>query len=332
MSDSIQIMIWDTLHNLRNDYLLLTQHRIRAPTVVYFVSRVATLAYAAAKTVFLTVQTEDCQAFEMVLIGLYIIFATSTTFLSYLRVCAIWDHNKYIVGFFGLSWLSVVGGSLSLVKGIRGTHFPEGTNFCIDVLIGRYVPVTLFTGLTNDTFLFLATTYGISRSRILLDPTLKGGIRTVIFGSSLPEFSRALLLDSQLCYMIAMCASIVNALWLFLSVKDPASPFRLALVITYIVSVNIMFCRVFRNTKLGLYRKAAVSLPMSSMTSDAEMMRVRGRHFSSVVDDGDFDMNAYTGHVEVSVKKIVEYQHDYPTIRSKTQSGFQDDVLNIRIG
>jgi hypothetical protein len=87
---------------------------------------------------------------------------------------------------------------------------------------------------------------------------------------------------------------------------QPNSAFRIALGSPYVVLVNIMICRVFRNTKLGLYSK--VSLPSNDPKSQT--------HTASN------NMKSYSRHdladgvpIQISVSQVVEHKCDYPLSR-----------------
>ncbi|KAF8154873.1 hypothetical protein B0H34DRAFT_799606 [Crassisporium funariophilum] len=320
---SLSVIVWDSLHNLRNDYRLLFHHRITFPTIAYFVSRITGFGYILARTIYLTIDSNNCVRFEDALIVLGCTFVAANTLLSYLRVCAVWNWNKVIVGIFGLLYLASVGGGLTITKGIRGAQFP-GTDFCFDIVEGNYISAALFILLVNDTAVFLAITYGVSS--MLQDTTIKGGIQRAFFGKSLPAFSKALLQDSQFSYFITVLSNAATVAWFYTSTPDPHSAFRLVLVATYIVSVNIMFCRVFRNTKLGFIQTTAISrqYPMSGMSESARTKEQQGTAASD-----ETDINASSDRVGVSVKRVVEYNHDFSEVESKSPK--KVEVLNFNM-
>ena len=125
--------------------------------------------------------------------GLVIIAVTSTTFLSHLRVCAVWHWNRSIVIFFGISWLSFIACLSTLTHSIK---IVEVESYCNMVITGPLILAPFLTAVLVNTFVVLAITYGICKNTIS-DFTFRDGI----FGKTLPTFSKALLHDSQICYM-----------------------------------------------------------------------------------------------------------------------------------
>ncbi|KAF8154848.1 hypothetical protein B0H34DRAFT_660956 [Crassisporium funariophilum] len=306
-------MIWDALHNLRNDYLLLSQHRIEIPTVTYFISRIASLGYILGKTVFLS--DHDCQAFEAVLISFFIVSLISNALLPYFRVCAIWDRNRYIIGFFGLTYLSVVVSGLSIITGLKGTNL-AGSPHCVDIIVKQTIPASFLTMFAHDTAISLAITYGVCKRNLQSnDLSINRGLCTALLGRSLPAFSKAFLHDSQICYFINVCAYVAMTIWYYTSATDPSSPFRLTFVVVPIMVANIMFGRVFRNTKLGLQSRTAINPQhsMSRMTSVADLVKEeegQGVAFNKGCDHTRPPKPSSLGHVEISVRKVVEYKRD----------------------
>ncbi len=60
--------MWDVLTNLNNDYKLLFKFTVRPPTVVYFLSRIMTLAFLVSAMLFPSTYTHFIQGKEHVLI------------------------------------------------------------------------------------------------------------------------------------------------------------------------------------------------------------------------------------------------------------------------
>jgi hypothetical protein len=118
--------------------------------------------------------------------------------LCYLRVCAVWRWNRYIVGFFGVSWLSVAASNFTMIHSIKTLQVES---YCTVIIVGGQLILAPFIiNVVNHTLVFMAITYGICKNTLREDPTFKHGIM-VMFGKSLPTFSKALLHDSQISYM-----------------------------------------------------------------------------------------------------------------------------------
>jgi hypothetical protein len=118
--------------------------------------------------------------------------------LCYLRVCAVWRWNHYIVGFYGVSWLSVIASNVTMIHSIKPLQVEA--NCTVIIVGGQLVLAPFIVNVVNHTLVFMAITYGICKNTLREDLTFKHGIM-VMFGNSLPTFSKALLHDSQISYM-----------------------------------------------------------------------------------------------------------------------------------
>lgn len=64
---TMAIFVWDLLHNILNDYKLLFEHRIRLPTLVYFISRLFCLGAMVSSVVLQTTPLPTCNGFGKLL-------------------------------------------------------------------------------------------------------------------------------------------------------------------------------------------------------------------------------------------------------------------------
>jgi hypothetical protein len=129
---------------------------------------------------------------------------TSTMSLCYLRVCAVWRWNRYIIAFFGVSWLSVAASSATTIHSIQTLQVE---NYCTVIIVGgRLILAPFIVNVVNHTLVFTAITYGICKNTLSGDLTFRHGIM-VMLGKSLPTFSKALLHDSQISYMYVLFPS-----------------------------------------------------------------------------------------------------------------------------
>jgi hypothetical protein len=108
---------------------------------------------------------------------------------------------------------------------------------------------------------------------------------------------------------------IVTIAWFYIWLGiEPSSPFRIALAPPCIVLVNIMICRVFRNTKLGLYSKAP------------RLQSNRNSKHTALNDSISWNSeNVAMTPIQISVNQVVECKSDYPLlIRSKRPAEILD--------
>ena len=96
-------------------------------------------------------------------------------------------------------WLAVVG-AVSISPIVVGSTNIGSTGYCIGSILKPFGVVAVIVPLVNDTLVLLAVTVGLVMNTHL-EPTLKEGIRTAMYGDYLPAFSRAILRDNQMYYL-----------------------------------------------------------------------------------------------------------------------------------
>ncbi|KAF8154826.1 hypothetical protein B0H34DRAFT_718046 [Crassisporium funariophilum] len=310
---SLGVMIWDILNNLQGDIKLLFKHKIGLPTVAYFISRLGSLGYVLASTIFETAPTGNCASFEKGLDWLYPIAIPATSLLFFFRVRAVFDRNNYVVGFFAFMWLAVLGGCLTVTQGVVGVHIGP-TNYCLNGSLAPYVSAAAIIPLVNDTLVFLAITYRLM-SNAHRDYSIKDGVRVLVFGDYMPAFSRALLQDGQVYYLTTVTTSLMTVIMLYIDSVPIA--YRTMFTVPNIMLMNVMACRVFRNTKFGLFRETAISTSKMMSRDDVTgpsviplSLRGPARSRGLETEGTAVDVNG------IDITKTVEHQRDYPYEKS----------------
>jgi hypothetical protein len=144
-------------------------------------------------------------------VGILFFFAvTSTSLLFFFRTRAVFDRNPWIVAFFAILWLAVVGACLTVIIGVNGVNIGS-TRYCIEGSVKPFVTTAAIIPLINDTFVFLAITWRLADNSYAR-PTLKDGLRVLIFGDYLPKFSKAMLQDGQAYYLSISLSLIYSCL------------------------------------------------------------------------------------------------------------------------
>lgn len=141
----------------------------------------------------------NCNQFERVKAGFYTVAVACTSLLIFLRVRAVFEKNRYIVVFFAISWLAVFGSCLTVTQGRQGGEIGP-TNYCITLHLQEYISSSVIAPLANDTLVFLAISWKLMKNTHVEDG-VKAGFRAIVFGDSMPAFSRALLRDGQVYYL-----------------------------------------------------------------------------------------------------------------------------------
>jgi len=255
---SLGVIIWDVLHNLYGDYLLLTKYRISIPVIAYFISRVVSLVHVLAATIFSTTRIENCVLFEKVIDWIYPVAVSSTSLLFFFRVRAVFADNKKVIGFFAFMWLAVVAGCLTTTQGITGSNIGI-TNYCTTVKMEDYVEAGAIIPLINDTLIFLAITWRLMGIAAVDNVhSFKTGFRILAFGDYMPSFSRAVKQDGQLYYLTVVTTSLMSVIIFY--IKSVPMVYRTMFPIPNLVLMNIMACRVYRNTKFGIFREATTQI------------------------------------------------------------------------
>ncbi|KAG6876101.1 hypothetical protein C0993_005543 [Termitomyces sp. T159_Od127] len=107
--------------------------------------------------------------------------------------------SRYLVAFFALLWLVVLGSSATAANVASALHIGP-TNYCANPELKFYAIAAPMAFAINDTFVFLAISW-----RLLSGGTFGSGqkstIKSVMLGEYLPAFSRALLQDGQVYYL-----------------------------------------------------------------------------------------------------------------------------------
>ncbi|KAF8801149.1 hypothetical protein BYT27DRAFT_7198453 [Phlegmacium glaucopus] len=320
---SLSVLLWDILNNVRDECRLVFRHRMGPPIVVYFLSRFSVLGFALVSTIFMTTPSIACTAFKATFVAFFITAMVSTLFLSYLRVCAVWHWNPFVVAVSGISWLSVVATGFAVINSIQGI---EVENYCLEIIVGPLIVAPIITSFLNHVVVFFAITLGVCKNTLGRGLTIRDCIR-LMFGRGLSTFSKALLHESQVCYIIVMVIAAIAITWFYVWLAiEPTTAFRIAIAPLYVVLVNIMICRVFRNTKLGLYNKIPHRSHDSKSQSHTAPNSNSTTSWNSRYESADAHSIAATP-IQISVSQVVECKSDYPPLM--TQGSERSVVLDF---
>ena len=133
-----------------------------------------------------------------------------TSLLFFFRTRAVLILYPWVVAFFAILWLAVLGGCLAFIVDIF-EPLPVDPASCINSTINPFVAAATIIPLINDTLVFLAISWRLSRNSYD-SYTLEGSVRCLISGGDyLPLFSKALLQDGQAYYLLALSWSISHA-------------------------------------------------------------------------------------------------------------------------
>ncbi|KAF7309391.1 hypothetical protein MIND_00309900 [Mycena indigotica] len=253
--------IWDILIHIGDDYLLVT--------------RLWSLLFILSSAMFETFPLKRCAVAQTLVEACFSIAVPSTCLLFFLRARAIYNRDRYLNLFFLCLWLSVAGTAATVPTAITAINIGP-TPYCLNVGVKPYAGGIGITPLLHDTIIFLAISWRLYKNSYT-EQSFSGNIRSFITGDSLPHFSRAVLKDGQLYYLITVTANAVTVAMFYN--KAVAPTYRVMFTVCNLMLTNAMGCRVFRNTKFGYHQRItttadilsgqSLSIPLSAITGAA---------------------------------------------------------------
>ena len=165
-----------------------------------------------------------CVKLDRLVVVFYCSALVFTSLLFFFRTRGIFKTYPWVIAFFACLWLAVLGGCLAFIVDIfepepepNPTSELNTTQICINSGINPFVAAAMIISLINDTLVFMAISWRLSRNSYESYGTLQRGIRFLIFGDYLPVFSRVLLKDGQAYYLLALFLDSSNCLLLLQS-------------------------------------------------------------------------------------------------------------------
>ena len=116
-----------------------------------------------------------------------------------LRTSALYDNNKYVVGFLCMSWLGVLICSIFVPLGVTG-YAIANTGYCIEVKTNLAQAFAIIPPFVHDSIVFIATSWALSKNSYS-DEKAKDKLQAMFLGKYLPAFSKSLLRDGQAYYL-----------------------------------------------------------------------------------------------------------------------------------
>ncbi|KAF7360617.1 hypothetical protein MVEN_00793400 [Mycena venus] len=255
---STAVLVWDMLNNLADDYSLVFRRKLSLATAAYVASRLGSLIYLLGFTIFATYPIRACSAAFLAFNSFYPVSISATTFLFFSRVRAIYGGERMATIIFGFLWLSVAGSSTTVPIAGRAANSPD-TSECILTHSSPYAGSSGIILTVYDTVIFLAISYRLVSTFAYIEPGLTRVEKLRIFfdGSNLPAFSKALLTDGQIYYLITVISNIATIVVMFHGGY---------LIVPNVGLTSIMACRVYRNTK-PMEMPGSAERPMPTLNS-----------------------------------------------------------------
>jgi len=169
------------------------------------------------------------------------------TLLFMFRIRAVFFDHKFIVGFFWLSWVTVVGTGIPAPVTIEASPIGN-TDYCADGRLNRTV-IGIVAVAVNDTLVFLFIT-----AKLLLlhqdGPVPTSWWKMLLTGEGMGKIARIMLQTGQLYYLVTAGFTITSSVLIL--IPSVSTPYSDVTVPVSAFVTNVMAARVYRQLKLGL--------------------------------------------------------------------------------
>ncbi|KZP03558.1 hypothetical protein FIBSPDRAFT_1055205 [Athelia psychrophila] len=260
---------YDWLLSISEEVQIVSQSSLTWSIAIYFLSRTSQLVcllLAMANTQPLA-NWVNCTAFSAGLIMSSAVAITSTSFLFFLRVRAVYLQSRAITILFGTLWVvtASIGIGFATIE-VRGTERVPHTPYCTNTTIKyNFIPLTMTFIL--DTMVFLAISYRLAADTVTAGDW-RSRVLSVVTGKGLFSISRSLMKGGQLYYFY-WSRSATTVLF-FANLAATTSPLthhsrgHYSLTGLYVGFTNMMACLVFRGVALGQIEKTPTQLGLTS--------------------------------------------------------------------
>lgn len=141
----------------------------------------------------------NCQKLLKMISVCFSFASTSTSYLFYLRISAVFSRDQRIVWTFGLLLLGQLICTISGPFLLSGVHIGP-TSRCIETSTNSYGSSGIIASIAYDTLVFICISWRLVNNTFS-DGGIREKLRKVVSGSSLPTLSKVLLKGGQLYYV-----------------------------------------------------------------------------------------------------------------------------------
>ncbi|PSR83887.1 hypothetical protein PHLCEN_2v5596 [Hermanssonia centrifuga] len=217
----VSVWIWELLTSLAEERVLLLEHRVTFPQIVYIVARVSSIICVTTASVLSAedytkqkswidklsspVPDPEIQPYyashcsdEMEFLGWIFVISTATnSLLMFFRVRAVFSHSKPTVIAFGLLWAATLGGALtipiSVMTAITQMHADTDASYlgCEYIVFPAYVFSAYLISAVYDALLFLAVTYRLLFYHLYRGDGQTSRLKSFFSGEGLGHVSKA---------------------------------------------------------------------------------------------------------------------------------------------
>ncbi|KJA22770.1 hypothetical protein HYPSUDRAFT_185831 [Hypholoma sublateritium FD-334 SS-4] len=249
-------MVQDILANAAGDYLFL-KSGLNVPLCAYFTSRIGAVGYLLVSVIYSTSPTRNCVLVTGIVSLFCMVAFSCSTLLFFLRLRAIYNQNHVFVATFFVLWLAFPALSIFFtLLSFEGRLSADQR--CVSLAGGTFsVFVMQAVELVYDTLVFVAISWRLCQIAYVKPSGAQANLKVWIWGKSLPAFTKSLYLDGQVFYLTILISGIVV---LVLTLTSGIPPFlQSSWLSPNVVIINIMACRVYRRTRMGMIRESEIS-------------------------------------------------------------------------
>ncbi|TCD63187.1 hypothetical protein EIP91_005854 [Steccherinum ochraceum] len=324
-------VVWDVFWSLPEEYKMLSKRRIGPFDVVYVLSRIMMVFFVSTLSIFgrkavsysfyfqpllrkkflpTVVKYEDCSRQGMVQGWAAGLSTPLTSLLFLIRIRAVFYRNPFIVAFFGVFWLAILGTSLIVPFSPGLKVVPIGdSGYCVNDRLSTLAILGVILAGAFDTLVFLAITVSLLRSH-----AFNGGPRAwmkmFFTGQGMGSLTRVMLQSGQTYYL----ATVGFTVTIIALISSPHVSYIYSdslVPVTAFVS-NTMAARVYRKLKLELLKDTVDLGPMVLTTdplgSSADAMEFQVRTYRNASAISESTAGAPISHEERLGDAVGKYE------------------------
>ncbi|KZP15395.1 hypothetical protein FIBSPDRAFT_1048186 [Athelia psychrophila] len=243
----IVIAGWDWLITFADEVRLARRYGFSFYMMVYIISRVGTVAFSIALLELHIASVSDCAGLALFEGILAILATSSSSFLFFARVRAVYENSRSVTAFFVSFWLAIVGtGFLFLFAGQTSNHV--GPRRCMMMGAKPWAMSLLWVKAAFDTSVLISVSLRLTSQSSSSSQPAKLPLWTLLRGGvKLPQLCRELLNSGQLFYIATIGVTLLGAC---VALTHINIVFRYAFAEPAIAIESAMACRAFRTVAL----------------------------------------------------------------------------------
>ncbi|KZP19071.1 hypothetical protein FIBSPDRAFT_1045806 [Athelia psychrophila] len=261
-TSSLVMYAYDWLLSISEEVAIVSQGSLTWSITIYFLSRTSELVFLLLAIVFYKANWVNCTAVFTGLIITSSVAITSTSFLFFLRVRAVYLQSRTITILFGALWAvtASVGICFGALEVHGAEHIPHTAHCANTIAKYNFIPVTMT--FVHDTMVFLAISYRLAAGAVTAGDW-RSRVLSIVTGKGLFSLSRSLMKGGQLYYLATTMFFFVN----LTTMTSPSIHYNLLhydRIGINLAFTNMMACLVFRGVALGQIEKKPTQLGLTS--------------------------------------------------------------------